>query len=472
MFSALLIALIIVHCFRLRPYNERASDVVYVALDSTKSALNSILSAMQEYAQIEADFDAYIKQITYTKAPKERQIANIVLIIGESVQRNKMQIYGYSVPNTPILSAIHAQNSKNLFIFSDVVSSQVTTFESLSQALTFANQDNLNKKWFEYLNIIDAMRLGGYKSVVISNQERFSLWSKATTTIFSRANRLLWSADSAAGKRLDTMGFDEAILPLLDNALDSSANVKSSVNTKSSASLPDVSQDDLRGSILDEKSGLRSHEQGNKTSSLLTKRVASLHDFSPKDDALFLTLHLMGSHVAYKNRYPKHFEKFSSSDIAHTENPKAKGDLAEYANSILYTDSIIGEVIRRFADKDSIVIYISDHGNDVWDSGSGSLRLDNNITRYMVEVPFVVYVSDIFKVRHSRIYKQIAESTKKPFMLDDLIHALIDIAGFRIEGYESARSIFSKDFNANRARLLGTKASVDYDKKLKSKQHT
>lgn len=424
MFSALLIALIIVHCFRLRPYNERSSDVVYVALDSTKSALNSILSAMQEYAQIEADFDAYIKQITYTKAPKERQIANIVLIIGESVQRNKMQIYGYSVPNTPILSQIHAQNSKNLFIFSDVVSSQVTTFESLSQALTFANQDNLNKKWFEYLNIIDAMRLGGYKSVVISNQERFSLWSKATTTIFSRANRLLWSADSAAGKRLDTMGFDEAILPLLDNALDSSANAKSS---------------------------------------------ASLPDLSPKDDALFLTLHLMGSHVAYKNRYPKHFEKFSSSDIAHTENPKAKGDLAEYANSILYTDSIIGEVIRRFSTTDSIVIYISDHGNDVWDSGSGSLRLDNNITRYMVEVPFIVYVSDTFKARHPRIYKQIAESTKKPFMLDDLIHALIDIAGFSIEGYESARSIFSKDFNANRARLLGTKASVDYDKDLNAK---
>lgn len=242
--------------------------------------------------------------------------------------------------------------------------------------------------------------------------------------------------------------------------------------SRESNKIQSKSQNDSRGSILDEKSGLRSHEQGNKTSSLLTKRVASLHDFSPKDDALFLTLHLMGSHVAYKNRYPKHFEKFSSSDIAHTENPKAKGDLAEYANSILYTDSIIGEVIRRFADKDSIVIYISDHGNDVWDSGSGSLRLDNNITRYMVEVPFVVYVSDIFKVRHSRIYKQIAESTKKPFMLDDLIHALIDIAGFRIEGYESARSIFSKDFNANRARLLGTKASVDYDKKLKSKQHT
>ena len=40
-----------------------------------------------------------------------------------------------------------------------------------------------------------------------------------------------------------------------------------------------------RGSIFDEKSGLRSHEQGNKTNCLLTKRVASLPDLSQKDNA-------------------------------------------------------------------------------------------------------------------------------------------------------------------------------------------
>ncbi len=52
---------------------------------------------------------------------------------------------------------------------------------------------------------------------MINNQERFSLWSKATTTIFSRADELHWSADSVAGKRLDSMGFDGAVLPILDN---------------------------------------------------------------------------------------------------------------------------------------------------------------------------------------------------------------------------------------------------------------
>ena len=410
------------HCLRIRPYNQRESDVVYVAVDSTKRAMTSIFGAMREYEQIEANFSEYIKNIAHTKAPKDRRIANIVLIIGESAQRNLMQIYGYALPNTPILSAMKAQNKGNLFVFNNVISAQVTTFESLSQALTFANQDNPNKQWFEYLNIIDAMRLGGYKSVVISNQERFSLWSKATTTIFSRADELHWSADSVAGKRLDTMGFDEAILPILDRVVESSDSAQN---------------------------------------------VGESKDLSQKDNALFLTLHLMGSHVGYSNRYPKSFERFLPSDITHAQKSRAKADLAEYANSILYTDFITGEIIKRFADKDSIVIYISDHANDVWDTGEGSLRLDNKITRFMVEVPFVVFVSDEFKTRHPQIYARIASATNKPFMIDDLIHALIDIAGFKVDGYEVARSVFSDDFNANRVRKVGTKANVDYDKELR-----
>ncbi len=137
--------------------------------------------------------------------------------------------------------------------------------------------------------------------------------------------------------------------------------------------------------------------------------------------------------------------------------------MAQYANSILYTDFVLDEIIKRFADKDSIVIYISDHANDVWDTGIGSLRVDSKITRFMVEVPFVVYVSDEFKIRHPALYARIAKSTHKPFMLDDLIHALIDIAGFQVDGYEASQSVISDKFNANRVCLLGTKAKQNYN---------
>ena len=35
---------------------------------------------------------------------------------------------------------------------------------------------------------------------------------------------------------------------------------------------------------MSEKSGLQSHEQGNRTNGSLTKRVVSLHDLSPQDE--------------------------------------------------------------------------------------------------------------------------------------------------------------------------------------------
>ena len=190
---------------------------------------------------------------------------------------------------------------------------------------------------------------------------------------------------------------------------------------------------------------------------------------------LFLAIHLMGSQTGYANRYPKSFERFTPRDIKDNPNfanlstaqkSRAKADLAQYANSILYTDFVLREIIKRFESSDSIVIYFSDHANDVWHTGVGSLRVDSKITRFMVEIPFVVFISDKFKELHPEIYTKIAKSTHKPFMIDDLIHALIDIAGFQIDGFESNRSLFSDDFNANRVRTLSTKANINYTKML------
>ena len=406
-FISLLILLILIHIFRLRPHYERSSDVIYNATDSVKGSLDFILGAMNEYKQLDANFSEYIKDINYTKAPKDRQIQNIVLIIGESAQRNLMQIYGYYLPNTPNFSHLQAEKPHNIFVFSDVIAPQVTTFEALSQVLSFANEDNTQTPWYEFLNLIDTMKIGGYKSIVISNQEQFSLWSKATTTIFGRSDELHWTSSSKAGNSLDTMKPDGAILPILDEVL-------------------------------------------------------SAQD---KDKSLFVSLHLMGNHIHYFNRYPKDYERFKAEDIRGT---KGKQTLAQNANAILYTDFVLSEVIKRFADKDSIVIYFSDHADDVFDTGDKPLRTDSKITRFMIEIPFIVYVSDEFRAKHPEIYARIKNSTNKPFMTDDLIHALIDIAGFTIDGFEERRSLFSDKFNHARKRMVGKKALIDYDTELKN----
>lgn len=402
-FIALLIALIFIHIFKLRPHYQRSSDVIYNVASSTKSSLQSILAAMKEYEQISANFEQYIQNINYSKVPKEEQIQNIVLIIGESVQRNLMQIYGYYLPNTPNLSKLHKEKSENVLIFNDVIASQATTYESLSQVLSFANQDDISRPWYEYLNIIDAMKLGGYKSINISNQERFSIFSKASTTIFNRCDETHWtSLSSSFGESKP----DEKILPILDKV-----------------------------------------KQNN-------------------NQALFLSIHLMGNHATYYTRYPQNFAHFSSKDVKSTNGKKI---IAEYSNALLYTDFVLDEIIKRFENEDSIIIYISDHGDDVYDFSSTELNLhsDSKINRFMLEIPFIVIVSDEFKAKHPEIYAKIKSATNKPFMIDDLSHAIIDIAGFTIQGFDTSRSLFNTNFNAHRKRMVGKKAQKDYDKELK-----
>ena len=173
----------------------------------------------------------------------------------------------------------------------------------------------------------------------------------------------------------------------------------------------------------------------------------------------------MGNHIHYFNRYPKEFEHFQASDIRST---KGKQTLAQNANAILYTDFVLNEVIKRFANSDSIVIYLSDHADDVFDTGDKPLRTDNKITRFMIEIPFIVYVSDEFRAKHPQIYTRIKNATKRAFMNDDFIHALIDIAGFNIDGFEEKRSLFSDKFNQMRKRMVGKKAVIDYDTELKN----
>ncbi len=438
--------------------------MLYSVAISYRDALKSILTAKREYEQIAANFDDFISGINASEPPQDRRVANIVLVIGESAQRNLMQIYGYYLPNTPILSALQRQKPENLLVFDDVISPQVATFEALSQVLTFANQDSLQTPWYRYLNIIDAMRLGGYKSVVISNQEQFSLWAKATTTIFSRADALHWTRSAKAGNILDTMKPDGAVVEILDEVLEAGAGgqLGSGRSGKNQTAAQAIA-------IAQSTAAVQSTATKPITaqSTAAQTPAAAQATAAPAPQPLFTIIHLMGSHATYYNRYPREFDRFGAGDVRASRGRQA---IAEYANSILYTDFVLGEIIKRFANSDSVVIYFSDHAEDVYDTGDKPLRLDANPTRFMVEIPFMVYASDEFIAKHPQIHARLKAATSEPFMSDDLMHTIIDIAGFDVSGFEPRRSLISDDktFLRQRARLVGTQAARDYDKELKN----
>lgn len=122
---------------------------------------------------------------------------------------------------------------------------------------------------------------------------------------------------------------------------------------------------------------------------------SALHDDSPKR---LIFIHLAGSHTPAHDRFPKQFARFTLADQ----------ELADYLNSVLYTDYIIGEIYHRLEDSPSIVIYLSDHGQS---------RINGHFLHHWskkgVDVPLFIWhsqsVDSTFK-RHGHIQQPTSTS--------------------------------------------------------------
>lgn len=85
----------------------------------------------------------------------------------------------------------------------------------------------------------------------------------------------------------------------------------------------------------------------------------------------------------------------------------------------------------------------------------------------MVEIPMLVFCSKIFIEKHPIIYQQLIKNRKTPYMTDDLIHMVLDIAGINTSSYDATRSLINKDFNSKRIRMVGGIQGKDYDRVLR-----
>ena len=81
--------------------------------------------------------------------------------------------------------------------------------------------------------------------------------------------------------------------------------------------------------------------------------------------------HLMGQHVAYRNRFPAEAGYFTADSIPEysTSGLRRSRDerriVADYDNAVRYNDRVVGEILDRCRTRDAVVVYLSDHGEDV-----------------------------------------------------------------------------------------------------------
>jgi len=178
-----------------------------------------------------------------------------------------------------------------------------------------------------------------------------------------------------------------------------------------------------------------------------------LEDLPPMDTLLakpsLIIFHVMGQHVAYSSRYPAGSDYFTAQDVQPAYGGhQAREILAAYDNATLYNDSVIAALWQRFDKTDAIGIYLSDHGEEVYDyrnyyERSDMNHMDANAAKYQLDIPMMFLMTDSFLTRHPDLTQAIHLAEDRPFCSTDLYHALLHLAGIDYIDYLPQRDVLS-----------------------------
>jgi glucan phosphoethanolaminetransferase (alkaline phosphatase superfamily) len=163
--------------------------------------------------------------------------------------------------------------------------------------------------------------------------------------------------------------------------------------------------------------------------------------------ALFIGLHLYGSHNPYAKRYPGAFARFDAS-------PRAGGGAAEsklvnsYDDSIFYTDWVLGRVIERARKLEvpATVTYLSDHGEDLQELDGRSGHGAGDYSPHAFEIPAFVWVNQAYRHAHPEKVAALVANASKEVRTHDFFFSLADLMGIRWPGFLPQRSFASSSF--------------------------
>ncbi|MDR1718920.1 MAG: sulfatase-like hydrolase/transferase [Dysgonamonadaceae bacterium] len=132
-----------------------------------------------------------------------------IVIIGESLTRHHMQIYGYPRPTTPLLEQLKSE----LFVYKDVISPNTHTIAVLKSALTFANYEH--PEWYlQKPSVVELFNKAGFESFWISTQGIIGKWGCSYGVIAKESDHIF---DLSIAQQPDAIVF-----PCLDEILNES----------------------------------------------------------------------------------------------------------------------------------------------------------------------------------------------------------------------------------------------------------
>lgn len=337
---------------------------------------------------------------------------NVIVVIGESYIREHAALYGYPLQTTPFLS--HEQQEGRLFVFTDMVSPYNQTTRVIRNLLS-CNSLGHHEDWSSAPPFTAIYKKNGYHVTMYDNQKNFDMGF-----VFAYS--------------LNTYLYHPQIMKACYHETNDSTF-------------------EFDGQMVDDY-------QKRQTPS--AKRL--------------VLFHLLGQHVGFEYRYPKNFAYFNEDSLSFRKEPwltkDMREDIVHYDNATRYNDHVLQQIIGLYDQQNTIVVYLSDHGEEVYDYRENSGRDDwgmgsdpRQVLRWQYMVPFVVWCSDKYAATHPDIIKQLQNATSRPAMLDNVCQLLFHLSDLKTPYYNKTRDVLSSNYVCPK-RILNE--SIDCDSLKKS----
>lgn len=155
--------------------------------------------------------------------------------------------------------------------------------------------------------------------------------------------------------------------------------------------------------------------------------------------------------------------------------------MAEYDNTILQTDKTLKLLYNRYRNTNTIIVFRSDHGNEMYDyrDKEGRLGMDDNYKAEYLhclhDVPAFVWCSDKYMQKHPQVVERLENAVKKRGMSDKIGYLVMSLSGISSKYYyanrdmlndayvATKRDVFLNSLNRTTHRISENGVSLDYD---------
>ena len=350
-----------------------------IAMESN-SSFNSVYQFAYSFYQVNKhkgsvdDIFEANRKIIITKVPRESPV--IICVIGESFIKRHSNLYGYTLNTNPFLQT--ERDKGNLFVFNDVVTPFPSTNANMEMIFSIKSSND---------------------STIWADQPLFP-------AVFKKAGFKVAFLDFQFTRSMSGYMFDYHCSYFLNPSR-------------------------IHEQCFDYRNDSIFQHDGDGLDTYIKRLFHGSKSLN--------IIHLQGQHIPTNVHFPQktQWQRFNKDSIKrHDLDENQRSIIANYDNCTFYNDYVMKRIIGEFKNEDAVVVYFSDHGEQLFDDwrkeyGRTFGVLSKERIKSVFEIPFMIWVSDSFKTNHPSLIKDISEAVNRPFSNDDVPFILFNLAALQ-----------------------------------------